>query len=859
MSGLNQVSLVWSDWMLTAGWQVAVVALAVLILLKIGQRKISSQLQYALLLVVLVKFATPPFLHLSTGLFSQPAVARLSPSNGLGDQLSFIPSNKPAFASDFSETKELVATGKMEQSNSQDLSGNASAKIQLSGNAAISPSPTLASVPWRLCLMIAYCMGVLFFVIRLSREFFRLRRVVAGSELQLVGDLRAELADLANRVGLRSAPELRLSDDADAPFVTGVLRPVVVLPRTLLSKLSADQRRIVVAHELVHVRRWDLVVGWAEVLLSVIWWFHPAMWWCRRSLRQSREDCCDDVLVASQLAQPESYCETLIQAALNQPTATNTAIAIEPLALGFANQEHPAGRRIRRLMDDSIFRADRLRVSAFCTTLLVALIALPGLRQTNATVPQNRTALAPTTQAEATTAGKTPSSESLEKIIGKVVDEQGRPIGGATVRARIYSRTKRWEESKVLSNQNLVTDENGKFEFELSENAKPGREITFFAEVSNEYCFEKLFSEYGLEKSGKLLKLEPYQLTRGMKIKGRIIAPGVGDESPVGITLSASATYQEADGTNEYIYQYLKCDDDGFFTGVVPENSQLTLDVSAKNYASASVKHELKSLGVINKDEIEVRDLGEIKLNQGTSVFGVARHRDGRPAVGVVLGMIEGDDTENPKDVSAAKTDSQGRFRFFPHSGKCMILALKSCRTRESYGPLQRGLTSDPGFPLIGPHFLDLSGKGAELELDLVEAETVTLSGVVRNVEGNPCEGVTVQCGWQTERGLVEVEYASTDDQGRYESRVPKGSVPSLQIRDQLVFGVWYEPFLADANSDSSIDLFTNPNVGLNEKLKFKPALKSVSDLDWVMTKYQNNPSVLKRVGDFLKWWQWGE
>ena len=295
-----------------------------------------------------------------------------------------------------------------------------------------------------------------------------------------------------------------------------------------------------------------------------------------------------------------------------------------------------------------------------------------------------------------------------------MVDEKGHPIKGATVRARVSSHTKRWEQSKILSRQDLVTDENGEFEFELSEAAKPGHEITFVAEVSNEYCFEKLFSEYGLEKSGKQLELAPYKLTRGIRVKGRIVAPGQGNEKPDGIMLSASASYQNTDDDKDHIYQYFECDKEGFFAGVVPENCQLKLDASAKNYASSSVKHQLKSRSILNQDQIEERDLGEIKLNTGTSVFGVARHRDGRPAVGVVLGMIEGDAPNNPTDVSAAKTDSKGRFRFFPHSGKCMILALKQCRTRETYGPLQGGLTSDPGFPLIGPHYLNLNGKNSQ-------------------------------------------------------------------------------------------------------------------------------------------------
>ncbi|MCA9016874.1 MAG: M56 family metallopeptidase, partial [Planctomycetaceae bacterium] len=165
------------------------------------------------------------------------------------------------------------------------------------------------------------------------------------------------------------------SEETDAPFAIGAFRPVIVMPRAMTEQLQPDQLTIVIAHELAHIRRRDLFIGWFETLVSIVWWFHPALWWLRKSLRQTREDCCDDLLLAHQLAEPERYCETLIEAARRQSTRL-----AEPLVLGFVHQEHPATRRIRRLMDGSLFRADRLRYPALIFALLVALVILPGMR-----------------------------------------------------------------------------------------------------------------------------------------------------------------------------------------------------------------------------------------------------------------------------------------------------------------------------------------------------------------------------------------------------------------------------------------------------------------------------------------------
>ena len=143
----------------------------------------------------------------------------------------------------------------------------------------------------------------------------------------------------------------------------------------MLHDLAADQLDIVLAHELVHIRRRDLLTGWLEVMLTVVWWFHPVIWWLRLSLRRTREECCDDALVACQLAQPVRYCETLIHVARCQAFPFS-----EPIVLGFSSGEHPAANRIRRLMDSKLYRRDRLRTPAIVLTLRLALLLLPGMQ-----------------------------------------------------------------------------------------------------------------------------------------------------------------------------------------------------------------------------------------------------------------------------------------------------------------------------------------------------------------------------------------------------------------------------------------------------------------------------------------------
>ncbi len=78
----------------------------------------------------------------------------------------------------------------------------------------------------------------------------------------------------------------------------GWLRPVILLPTSVLTGLSADQMQALLAHELAHVCRNDYLVNLLQTLVETLLFYHPAVWWLSRQIRQERENCCDDLAAA---------------------------------------------------------------------------------------------------------------------------------------------------------------------------------------------------------------------------------------------------------------------------------------------------------------------------------------------------------------------------------------------------------------------------------------------------------------------------------------------------------------------------------------------------------------------------------
>ena len=95
------------------------------------------------------------------------------------------------------------------------------------------------------------------------------------------------------------------------PGVFGIRKPVLLLPEGITERLTSGQLQAVLAHELCHVRRRDNLTGAIHMIVEVIFWFHPLVWWIRRQLIAERERACDEE-VARQASEPQVYADAIL-------------------------------------------------------------------------------------------------------------------------------------------------------------------------------------------------------------------------------------------------------------------------------------------------------------------------------------------------------------------------------------------------------------------------------------------------------------------------------------------------------------------------------------------------------------------
>lgn len=191
---------------------------------------------------------------------------------------------------------------------------------------------------------------------------WRLRRT---SVLVRDGAIAELVRELTTHLGIRRRVAVHVSSRRAIPMTWGVLRPVILLPDEA-STWPVDRLRMVLVHELGHIRRWDCLVQTLGHLARGLYWFHPLAWLALSRLRAEQEQACDDLVLQDGAAAPD-YAEHLLAVTARLPLSVFSS----PVALGMAR-----GTRLQHRLENLLDGGRNHRVVRRGGVLLTILIAL---------------------------------------------------------------------------------------------------------------------------------------------------------------------------------------------------------------------------------------------------------------------------------------------------------------------------------------------------------------------------------------------------------------------------------------------------------------------------------------------------
>jgi len=225
--------------------------------------------------------------------------------------------------------------------------------------------------------LLIWAAGAALVLARLLLGTLRMRRITRDAE-RLIDYRWSMLSNrLRGQLDIRDHVAIYVSAEVAMPMTWGVLIPVIVLPPES-SAWSAEWRRVVLLHELAHIKRRDCLTQTLAHLACALYWFNPLVWFAARRLRIERELACDDCVLEVG-AGASDYANYLVEIA----QTFEDVEPVTPVSVGMACSQ--LENRVRAILDPQLNRRhlSRRRKATLAVAMACALCPLAALKATS--------------------------------------------------------------------------------------------------------------------------------------------------------------------------------------------------------------------------------------------------------------------------------------------------------------------------------------------------------------------------------------------------------------------------------------------------------------------------------------------
>lgn len=348
-------------------WQFALWALIALVLLKCLRRASSATRYSALVCILLLMTLTPvvtwwflpeapPIVVQSAPEVIEPVPAPVEPRV---EPIPLAESDRfPNLTTRFEASASAGAMEPVERVGDTDHEPTSSNEPDRATSWSTVIHQTLE--PWLTWIVGLWFTGMLLFSLRPLIGWATMRWLSQKGISDVPENILGLLRETTERLGLRKAVSIFQSSLVTVPLVTGFLRPMILLPASVVTGFPPAQLQAILAHELAHIRRYDQFVNLWQTLVETVFFYHPLVWWLSHQIRCERENC-DDLAVNVTGGKVE-YGRALL--ALDELRGRSSALAI-------SSHGGSLSRRIRRLVtgESSSHRLGLLGIVAFLLLL----------------------------------------------------------------------------------------------------------------------------------------------------------------------------------------------------------------------------------------------------------------------------------------------------------------------------------------------------------------------------------------------------------------------------------------------------------------------------------------------------------
>ena len=264
-------------------WQIALVAGLLFVILRFA-RTSAPDLRYGLSVGALVISLTLPvvtFVQISGGISAGQLFSKTGPS-GVGHEE----------AHDDQRTLERsgsVAFSQLPENGARNKSSDMFAQLRGFFGRNLTFLMPFAVGMWLL--------GVAVFSFRLFGGVWQLRQYKTRSVAVVDEHWKQVFVALCEKLDIGRQVKLLRSTLVETPIAIGIFKPLIIVPASAFLQISPRELETIIAHELIHIRRYDPLVNMAQGVIEALFFYHPGVWWISRQISREREFATDSTVM----------------------------------------------------------------------------------------------------------------------------------------------------------------------------------------------------------------------------------------------------------------------------------------------------------------------------------------------------------------------------------------------------------------------------------------------------------------------------------------------------------------------------------------------------------------------------------
>lgn len=280
----------------------SIVACVVMLIKKIFKNKLSTTWHYYIWLLVIFRFLMPYSIDSSFSIFNvfnfSTQQVKISQPTAKADVSNF------NSAQQVKEDSPIITLSKAKSNEKIENVKNHSAVLYTKTKTLLSTS--LLSIFWIIGMAIIalfILVSYIIFSFKISRDY-------------LIND--KETIDIFNEckkiIGIKGYIPILCSKNVTTPTLFGIIKPKIIISPEVIIKLDSNEKKYIFFHELVHIKRKDILLNWIITLLLIVHWFNPILWICFSRMKKDCEISCDSTtLTYLNPVEFRAYGETLLK------------------------------------------------------------------------------------------------------------------------------------------------------------------------------------------------------------------------------------------------------------------------------------------------------------------------------------------------------------------------------------------------------------------------------------------------------------------------------------------------------------------------------------------------------------------